>query len=60
MIKTTVKTEDGRTVTRLRPENEEDIAELQRMADEQELDDDDSFGDEFTDETTKPGAGGGP
>lgn len=60
MIKTTIKTTDGRTITQLRPENDDDVAELRRLAQDQELDDNSSFGDEFSDETDKPGAGDGP
>lgn len=37
---------DGRTITRMMPENEEDLVELGKMAEDDELDDRESFGDD--------------
>lgn len=60
MIRREVKGVNGKTIVELIPETAEDIAELERMADEQEIDDRHSFADDpaawDTDPPKKPQA----
>lgn len=46
MIRREIKGRNGKIIIELIPETDEDIAELQRMADEQSIDDRHSFADD--------------
>jgi hypothetical protein len=54
MIERRAETLDGRRVIRLIPENEADLRELRRIAEEKQIDDDDSFADKLSQDDQKP------